>query len=72
MGIQSVNEAFKNKVIIPARAELWDQFKKESGWFIFRPPHRSFLVRLKDAWLVLCGDAEAVIFAEPMISKPKD
>ena len=40
-----------------------------TGWFLSRPLGKPLLDRIADAWLVLWGQAEAVIFAEQTGSK---
>lgn len=34
----------------------------EGWWYVARPLLPPFVIRLKDAWLVLIGKADAVIF----------
>ncbi len=38
------------------------QTEKEGKWVISRPLPGPFIARLKDAWLVLIGKADAVTF----------
>ncbi len=37
------------------------------NWYISRPELPPFYARLKDAWQVLVGDADAIVYAEQMI-----
>ena len=37
------------------------------NWYISRPMTPPFPVRLKDAWQVLIGNADAVVFAEQIV-----
>ena len=44
------------------RKEAGYMFKIDGQWKMARPPVGSFLERLKDAWLVLTGAADAVVW----------